>query len=79
MRQFLTSNLRVSFVSDEILDDLVDEFGKGILSSSHPHKGLTLRQCQILLNEHGLEKSVEIIEEWKRTGITTLLPPEVNP
>jgi hypothetical protein len=79
MRQFSTSNLRVSFVSDEILDDLVDEFGKGILSSSHPHKGLTLRQCQILLNEHGLEKSVEIIEEWKRTGITTLLPPEVNP
>ena len=66
-------------MSDEILDDLVDEFGKGILSSSHPHKGLTLRQCQILLNEHGLEKSVEIIEEWKRTGITTLLPPEVNP
>jgi hypothetical protein len=65
-------------VSDEILDDLVDEFGKGILSSSHPHTGLTLRQCQILLNEHGLEKSVEIIEEWKRTGITTLLPPEVN-
>ena len=65
-------------MSDEILDDLVDEFGKGILSSSHPHKGLTLRQCQILLNEHGLEKSVEIIEEWKRTGITTLLPPEVN-
>jgi hypothetical protein len=79
MRQFLTFNLRVFFVSDEILDDLVDEFGKGILSSSHPHKGLTLRQCQILLNEHGLEKSVEIIEEWKRTGITTLLPPEVNP
>jgi hypothetical protein len=79
MRQFSTSNLRVFFVSDEILDDLVDEFGKGILSSSHPHTGLTLRQCQILLNEHGLEKSVEIIEEWKRTGITTLLPPEVNP
>jgi hypothetical protein len=78
MRQFSTSNLRVFFVSDEILDDLADEFGKGILSSSHPHTGLTLRQCQILLNEHGLEKSVEIIEEWKRTGITTLLPPEVN-
>ena len=66
-------------MSDEILDDLADEFGKEILSSSHPHTGLTLRQCQILLNEHWLEKSVEIIEEWKRTGITTLLPPEVNP
>jgi hypothetical protein len=66
-------------VSDEILNDLVDEFGTGILSSSHPHTGLTLRQCQILLNEHGFEKSIEIIQEWKRTGIKTLLPPEVNP
>ena len=56
------------FVSEEILDDLVDEFGKGILSSSHPHTGLTLRQCQILLNEHGFEKGVEIIQEWKRIG-----------
>jgi hypothetical protein len=55
------------FVSDEILDDLVDEFGKGILSSSHPHTGLTLRQCQILLNEHGFEKGVKIIQEWKKT------------
>ena len=66
-------------MSDEILNDLVDEFGKGILSSSHPHTGLTLRQCQILLNEHGFEKATEIIKEWKRTGISTLLPPGVNP
>jgi hypothetical protein len=65
-------------VSDEILNDLVDEFGKGILSSSHPHIGLTLRQCQIILNEYGFEKGVEIIQEWKRTGVKTLLPPEVN-
>jgi hypothetical protein len=43
----------------------VDEFGKGILSSSHPHTGLTLRQCQIILNEHGFEKGIEIVKEWK--------------
>ena len=65
-------------MSEEILKDLVDEFGKGILSTSHPHTGLTLRQCQILLNEHGFEKGVEIIQEWKKTGVKTLLPPEVN-
>ena len=32
----------------------MDEYGKGILSSSHPHTGLTLRQCQILYNKYGL-------------------------
>jgi len=52
-------------VSDEILNDLVDEFGKGILSSSHPHKGLTLRQCQILYNKYGLVKGSEIAKRWK--------------
>ena len=52
-------------MSDEVLNDLVDEFGKGILSSSHPHTGLTLRQCQIILNEHGVEKGIEIVKEWK--------------
>ena len=66
-------------MSDEILDDLVGEYGKEILSSSHPHTGLTLRECQILLNEYGFEKGIEIIQEWKRTGVKTLLPPEVNP
>jgi hypothetical protein len=54
------------FVSEEILDDLVDEFGKGILSSSHPHKGLTLRQCQKLLNKYGLETGSVIIKRWKK-------------
>jgi hypothetical protein len=53
-------------VSDEILNDLVDEFGKGILSSSHPHTGLTLRQCQILYNKYGLEKGTEIVKRWKK-------------
>jgi hypothetical protein len=53
-------------LSDEILNDLVDEHGKGILSSSHPHTGLTLRQCQILYNEYGLEKGIEIIKRWKK-------------
>jgi hypothetical protein len=52
-------------MSEEILDDLVGEFGKEILSSSHPHTGLTLRQCQIILNEHGFEKGIEIVKEWK--------------
>jgi hypothetical protein len=52
-------------MSEEILKDLVDEFGAGILSSSHPHTGLTLRQCQIILNEHGFEKGIEIVKEWK--------------
>jgi hypothetical protein len=53
-------------VSDEILNDLVDEFGKGILSSSHPHTGLTLRQCQILYNKYGLEKATVIVKRWKK-------------
>ena len=53
-------------MSNEILDDLVDEYGKGILSSSHPHTGLTLRQCQILLNKYGFEKGVKIIQKWKK-------------
>jgi len=52
-------------MSDEILNDLVGEYGKEILSSSHPHTGLTLRQCQIILNEYGFEKGVEIIKVWK--------------
>lgn len=52
-------------MSDEILNDLVDEYGKGILSSSHPHTGLTLRQCQILYNKYGLEKGIEIVKRWK--------------
>jgi hypothetical protein len=43
----------------------VDEYGKGILSSSHPHTGLTLRQCQILYNKYGLEKGTEIVKRWK--------------
>ena len=53
-------------MSDEILDELVDEFGTGILSSSHPHTGLTLRQCQILYNKYGLEKATVIVKRWKR-------------
>ena len=53
-------------MSDEILDELVDEFGKGILSSSHPHTGLTLRQCQILYNRYGLEKATVIVKRWKK-------------
>ena len=53
-------------MSDEILNDLVDEFGKGILSSSHPHTGLTLRQCQILYNKYGLEKATVIVKRWKK-------------
>jgi hypothetical protein len=53
-------------LSDEILDDLVGEYGKEILSSSHPHTGLTLRQCQILLNKYGFEKGTEIIKRWKK-------------
>lgn len=52
-------------MSDEVLDDLVGEFGREILSSSHPHTGLTLRQCQIILNEHGFEKGLLLIQEWK--------------
>jgi hypothetical protein len=58
-------------MSEEILKDLVDEFGKGILSSSHPHTGLTLRQCQIILNEHGFEKGVEIVKAWKEKNSGT--------
>jgi hypothetical protein len=53
-------------MSDEILDELVDEFGSGILSSSHPHDGLTLRQCQILLNKYGLEKARVIVIRWRK-------------
>ena len=53
-------------MSDEILDELVDEFGTGILSSSHPHTGLTLRQCQILYNRYGLEKATVIVKRWKK-------------
>ena len=53
-------------MSDEILDELVDEFGTGILSSSHPHTGLTLRQCQILYNKYGLEKATVIVKRWKK-------------
>ena len=53
-------------MSDEILDDLVGEYGKEILSSSHPHTGLSLRQCQILLNKYGFEKGILIIERWKK-------------
>jgi hypothetical protein len=53
-------------MSDEILNELVDEFGTGILSSSHPHTGLTLRQCQILYNKYGLEKGTEIVKRWKK-------------
>ena len=52
-------------MSDEILNELVDEFGKGILSSSHPHTGLTLRQCQILYNKYGLEKATVIVKRWR--------------
>jgi hypothetical protein len=62
-------------VSDEILNDLVDEFGKGILSSSHPHTGLTLRQCQKLFNEYGFERGKEIIEEWKKNGSHDAITP----
>ena len=53
-------------MSEEVLDDLVDEFGKGILSSSHPHTGLTLRQCQKLLNTYGFDTGILIIERWKK-------------
>jgi hypothetical protein len=53
-------------MSDEILDELVDEFGSGILSSSHPHDGLTLRQCQILHNKYGLEKARVIVIRWRK-------------
>jgi hypothetical protein len=53
-------------MSDEVMNDLVDEFGKGILSSSHPHTGLTLRQCQKLLNKYGLEEGTLIIQRWKK-------------
>jgi hypothetical protein len=52
-------------MSDEILNELVDEFGKGILSSSHPHTGLSLRQCQILYNKYGLEKATVIVKRWR--------------
>jgi len=51
--------------SDEILDELVEEFGKDILSSRHPHNGLTLRQCQILNNRYGLDKGTIIVKRWK--------------
>jgi len=53
-------------MSQEILDDLVAEYGTGILSSSHPHDGLTLRQCQILLNKYGLEKARVIVKRWRK-------------
>ena len=53
-------------MSDEILDELVDEFGTGILSSSHPHTGLTLRQCQILYNKYGLDEAKVIVLRWKK-------------
>jgi hypothetical protein len=53
-------------MSDETLDDLVNEFGVEILSSSHPHEGLTLRQCQRLLNTYGFETGILIIERWKK-------------
>ena len=53
-------------MSDEILDELVDEFGTGILPSSHPQSLLTIRQCQILLNKYGFEKAVLIAERWRK-------------
>ena len=51
-------------MSDEILNELVDEFGTGILSSSHPQSLLSIRQCQILLNKYGFEKAKVIAERW---------------
>jgi hypothetical protein len=53
-------------MSQEILDELVEEFGTGILSSSHPYDGLTIRQCQKLFNKYGLEKATVIVKRWKR-------------
>lgn len=58
-------------MSEETLDDLVGEYGKEILSSSHPHTGLTLRQCQIILNEHGFERGMEIVKQWKESNSGT--------
>jgi hypothetical protein len=51
-------------MSDEILNELVDEFGTGILSSSHPQSLLTIRQCQILLNKYGFEKAKVIAQRY---------------
>jgi len=53
-------------MSEEILDELVEEFGTGILSSSHPRKGLTTRQCQILLNKYDFDKARAIVQRWRR-------------
>jgi len=53
-------------MSQEILDDLVAEYGTGILSSSHPYDGLTIRQCQKLYNKYGLDEAKVIVLRWKR-------------
>jgi hypothetical protein len=53
-------------VSDEILNELVDEFGTGILSSSHPQSLLSIRQCQILLNKYGFEKAKVMVQRWHK-------------
>lgn len=51
-------------MSEEILNELVDEFGARILSSSRPQSLLTIRQCQILLDKYGIDKAVVIAERW---------------
>lgn len=62
----MTTILSKTMLSDkELLDELTDEFGKGALSSSHPHDGLSLRQCQQLLNKHGFDKGKIIVKRWK--------------
>lgn len=53
-------------MSEETLDDLVNEFGVEILSSYNPHEGLSLRQCQKLLNTYGFDTGILIIERWKK-------------
>lgn len=51
--------------TNEITNELVSEFGTGILSKNNPTTyALTIRQCQILNNKYGFEKASVIVKRY---------------
>ena len=48
-----------------IYNEIAEEFGSSALSINNPTTyALTLRQCQILLNKHGMEKASVIVKRY---------------
>lgn len=47
-----------------ITNELVSDFGKGILSTSLPSTALTIRQCQVLNNKYGFDKAMIIAKRY---------------